>query len=444
MEEPVSRTSALLQERERHVPRGLSTAHPIVVARAQGAEIWDVDGNLFIDFVGGIGVMNVGHAHPRVVRAIQAQLERLTHTSIQVASYEPYVRLAERLNAIAPVPGPAKTLLLSTGAEAVENAVKIARAATGRPAIVAFGLGFHGRTLLGMSLTGKVHPYRDGFGPFAPDVYHTRFPYAYRGVDTRAALDSLEHLFLTEAEPERVAAVIIEPVLGEGGFVPAPLDFLRSLRELTSSHGILLIADEIQSGFGRTGRMFAVEHAGIEPDMITSAKSLAGGMPLSAVTGRADVMDGPTPGGLGGTYAGNPLACAAALAVLEVFHDEGLLLRAETIGRRLTDFFTDLQGRDARIGDVRGLGAMVGVELVTNATDRAPDGALAARVVAAARRRGLLLLTAGSSGQVIRVLVPLIIADELLDRALVILSEAFTEALGQPADGPMAAASPEA
>lgn len=444
MEGPVSRTSALLQERERHVPRGLSTAHPIVVARAQGAEIWDVDGNAFIDFVGGIGVMNVGHAHPRVVRAIQAQLERLTHTSIQVASYEPYVRLAERLNAIAPVSGPAKTILLSTGAEAVENAVKIARAATGRPAVVAFGLGFHGRTLLGMSLTGKVHPYRDGFGPFAPDVYHARFPYAYRGVDTRAALESLEHLFLTEAEPERVAAVIVEPVLGEGGFVPAPPDFLRSLREMTGRHGILLIADEIQSGFGRTGRMFAVEHAGIEPDMITSAKSLAGGMPLSAVTGRADVMDGPAPGGLGGTYAGNPLACAAALAVLDVFQDENLLQRAEAIGRRLTGFFTDLQRRDPRIGDVRGLGAMVGVELVTNATDRAPDGALAARVVAAARRRGLLLLTAGSSGQVIRVLVPLIISDELLGRALVILSEAFTEALDQPVDGPMTAASPEA
>ena len=444
MEGPVMRTSTLLQERERHVPRGLSAAHPIVVARAQGAEIWDVDGNVFIDFVGGIGVMNVGHAHPRVVRAIQAQLERLTHISIQVACYEPYVRLAERLNAIAPVPGPAKTLLLSTGAEAVENAVKIARAATGRSTVVAFGLGFHGRTLLGMSLTGKVHPYRDGFGPFAPDVYHARFPYAYRGVDTRAALDSLEHLFTTEADPERVAAVIIEPVLGEGGFVPAPPDFLQALRELTSRHGILLIADEIQSGFGRTGRMFAVEHAGIEPDMITSAKSLAGGMPLSAVTGRADIMDGPAPGGLGGTYAGNPLACAAALAVLDVFQDEGLLQRAETIGHRLTGFFTDLQGRDPRIGDVRGLGAMVGVELVTDATDRAPDGKLAARVVAAARRRGLLLLTAGSSGQVIRVLVPLIIPEELLDRALAILSEAFTEALGQPADGPMTAANPKA
>ncbi len=429
-----TRSTRLLQERERHVPRGLATAHPIVAVRAVGAEMWDAEGQRFIDFVGGIGALNVGHNHPRVVQAVRAQLERISHTSIQVAAYEPYVRLAERLNERVPIARPAKTLLLTTGAEAVENAVKIARASTGRTGVVAFGLGFHGRTLLGMSLTGKTAPYRQNFGPFAPDVYHAPYPYLYRGWTTERALEGLDHLFLTEILPERIAAILIEPVLGEGGFVPAPPEFLRELRRITREHGILLIADEIQSGFGRTGRMFAVEHAAIEPDLITVAKSLAGGLPLSAVSGRAEVMDAPAPGGLGGTYAGNPLACAAALAVLDVMDAEGLLGRAVHLGERLEAFFGALKLRSERIGDVRALGAMVGIELVTDPETRAPDRVLAQRVVAEARRRGLLLLTAGSVGQVIRVLVPLMIEDALLDEALAVFEAAFEAAVEVPDD----------
>jgi 4-aminobutyrate aminotransferase / (S)-3-amino-2-methylpropionate transaminase / 5-aminovalerate transaminase len=441
MNSPDDRTQALLDERQKHVPRGLHTAHPIVVARAKGAELWDVDGNAFIDFVGGIGVMNVGHGHPRVVQAIEAQLERLMHTSVQVAAYEPYVRLAERLNAIVPVDGPAKTLLLSTGAEAVENAIKIARAATRRSGVIAFGFGFHGRTLLGLSLTGKVHPYRDHFGPLAPAVYHAPYPYAYRGVSARGALAGLERVFETEVAPDEVAAVIIEPVLGEGGFVPAPAEFLRELRRITSEHGIVLIADEIQSGFGRTGRMFAVEHAGVRPDVVTTAKSLAGGMPLSAVTGRAEIMDAPLPGGLGGTYGGNPLACAAALAVLDVFESEGLLERSQAMGNRIETVFRELAEGHPEIGDVRALGAMVGIELVDGSAERTPNGRLAARIVREARERGLLLLTAGSTGQVIRVLAPLTTSDGVLDRALDIFTQSFEAALEAE---PSAAAAPAA
>ena len=444
MNSPDDRTQTLLDQRQQHVPRGLHTAHPIVVARAKGAEMWDVDGRTFIDFVGGIGVVNVGHGHPRVIQAIEAQLERLMHTSMQVAAYEPYVRLAERLNAIAPVDGPAKTLLLSTGAEAVENAIKIARAATGRADVISFGYGFHGRTLLGLTLTGKVHPYRDRFGPFAPAVHHASFPYEYRGVGTQEALSALHRLFETEIAPTDVAAVIIEPVLGEGGFVPAPAEFLRELRRITAEHGIVLVADEIQSGFGRTGRMFAVEHASVRPDLVTMAKSLAGGMPLSAVTGRAEIMDAPNPGGLGGTYGGNPLACAAAMAVLDVFEAEGLLERAEALGRRLETHFRGLAEAYPEIGDVRGLGAMVGIELTDGSPERTPNGALAARVVSAARERGLLLLTAGSSGQVIRVLAPLTISDALLEQALDIVSQAFEAAVHAEAPTDTIAAASEA
>ena len=407
-----------------------------MAARALGAQVWGTDGRSYIDFVGGIGVLNVGHNHPRVVQAVRAQLERLTHTSIQVAVYEPYVRLAQRLNTLVPVGGPAKTLLLTTGAEAVENAVKIARAATGRPAIIAFGLGFHGRTLLGITLTGKVKPYRQSFGPFAPEVYHAPYPYAYRGWTSERALAAFEYLLATEVDASRVAAVIVEPVLGEGGFVPAPPEFLRALRRLTRQHGVLLIADEIQSGFGRTGTLFAVEHACVEPDLITMAKSMAGGLPLAAVSGRADVMDAPEPGGLGGTYAGNPLACAAALAVLDIIESQELLARSVRLGRRLEAFFRDLAERHACIGDVRALGAMVGVELVQDSETREPAPQLAHRVVAEARDRGLMLLTAGSVGQVIRVLVPLIIDDALLERGLAIF-EAALEAATVPAPAPL-------
>jgi 4-aminobutyrate aminotransferase/(S)-3-amino-2-methylpropionate transaminase len=361
-----------------------------------------------------------------VVGAVQAQLERFSHTSAQVAIYEPYVRLAERLNALAPGAGPKKTLLLTTGVEAVENAVKIARAATGRSAIVAFSGSFHGRTLLGMSLTGKTSPYQQNFGPFAPDVFHAPFPYPLRGWSEEDALRALDDVFASQVAPERVAAVLIEPVLGEGGFVPAPPSFLRALRALTERHGMLLIVDEIQSGFGRTGRLFAVEHSGVVPDLVTVAKSLAGGLPLSAVIGRADVMDAPDPGGLGGTYGGNPLACAAALAVLDVFEQTDLLERADKLGAALFERLEALQAEHDVIAEVRGLGAMVAAELIAPGEGGVGRGAaLTERVIAEARRRGLLLLKAGRDGNVLRVLVPLSVEDDELERAFAILGEAF-------------------
>jgi len=298
-----SRTAALLQARQDNVPRGVGNTHPIFAARAQGAQLWDIDGNEYVDFAGGIGVMNIGHSHPRVVQAVQAQLERFTHTCFQVVMYDTYVRLAERLNQLAPGDATKKTIFLTTGAEAVENAVKIARLATRRPGIISFTSSFHGRTLLGMSLTGKATGYKQNFGPFAPEVYHAPFPYAYRGWDSERALAALDDLFHTDITPDRVAGIIIEPVLGEGGFVPASPEFLHALRRITQDHGIVFIADEIQSGFGRTGKLFAVEHCGVAPDLITIAKSMAGGIPLAGVIGRADLMDAPAPGGLGGTFA---------------------------------------------------------------------------------------------------------------------------------------------
>ncbi|MEJ2292896.1 MAG: 4-aminobutyrate--2-oxoglutarate transaminase [Deinococcales bacterium] len=415
--------------RDVNVPRGLATAHPIFPARAKGARMWDVDGTEYIDFTGGIGVMNIGHANERVVDAVQAQLERFSHTSAQVAMYEPYVRLAERLNALAPGDHAKKTLLLTTGVEAVENAVKIARAATGRPGILAFSGGFHGRTLLGLSLTGKVRPYKQNFGPFAPDVYHAPFPYALRGWSAADALRALDDVLVSQVAPERVAAVLIEPVLGEGGFVPAPFEFLRALRALTERHGILLIADEIQSGFGRTGTMFAIEHSGVVPDLITVAKSLAGGLPLSGVVGRADVMDAPEPGGLGGTYGGNPLACAAALAVLDVFEESRLLERAQRLGEDLFARFDALRADHPVIREVRGLGAMVAIELIADGEQGIRRGAeLTQRVIAEARQRGLLLLKAGQDGNVVRVLVPLTVEPDELDRAFAVLGQAFDAA----------------
>ena len=426
MESAESRNVLLGRVRDNNVPRGLATAHPIFPARAKGARLWDVDGAEYIDFTGGIGVMNIGHANERVTNAVQAQLERFSHTSAQVAIYEPYVRLAERLNALAPGAAPKKTLLLTTGVEAVENAVKIARAATGRSGILAFSGSFHGRTLLGMSLTGKTNPYQQNFGPFAPDVFHAPFPYPLRGWSVDDALRALDDVLASQVAPERVAAVLIEPVLGEGGFVPAPFAFLRALRELTERHGMLLIVDEIQSGFGRTGRLFAIEHSGVVPDLITVAKSLAGGLPLSGVIGRADVMDAPDPGGLGGTYGGNPLACAAALAVLDVFEETGLLERAGALGAALFERFEALQSEHDVIAEVRGLGAMVAAELIEPGEDGVRRGArLVERVIAEARRRGLLLLKAGRDGNVLRVLVPLSVEDDELARAFAILGEAF-------------------
>jgi 4-aminobutyrate aminotransferase / (S)-3-amino-2-methylpropionate transaminase / 5-aminovalerate transaminase len=428
MEQDERRTQALLALRAQHVPRGVSNAHPIFTDRAEGARLWDIDGNEYIDFVGGIGVLNVGHAHPKVVAAARAQLERFTHTSFQVAMYEAYVRLAERLNGLAPGDFAKKTIFVTTGAEATENAVKIARAATNRSAIITFANSFHGRTLLGMSMTGKAKPYKQNFGPFAPEIYHAPFPYAYRGWDSERAIEGLHELFETQVAPDRVAAVLIEPVLGEGGFVAAPADFLQALREITTRHGILLIADEIQSGFGRTGKLFAIEHSGVVPDMLTIAKSLAGGLPLAGVIGRAEVMDAPMPGGLGGTYGGNPVACAAGLAVLDIFAEEQLLAKGQRLGERLHAAFSAWQARIPQIGEVRGLGPMIALEFVRDRQSREPAVELVDRIVVAARARGLLLLKAGLYSNVVRILAPLTIDEPTLDKALGILEAAIDEA----------------
>jgi 4-aminobutyrate aminotransferase/(S)-3-amino-2-methylpropionate transaminase len=413
-----SRTASLLQLRSQHVPRGVSNMHPIFTARAQGAQLWDIDGNEYIDFASGISVLNVGHNHPKVIQAVQAQLERFTHTCFQVTMYEPYIRLAERLNNLAPGDAPKKTIFLTTGAEAIENAIKIARAATHRPAVIAFTHSFHGRTLLGLSLTGKATAYKQEFGPFAPEVYHAPFPYAYRGWSSERAIDALHELFQTEITPDQVAAIIIEPVLGEGGYIPAPESFLRELRRITEAHGILLIADEIQTGFGRTGKLFAIEHSGVVPDIITVAKSLAGGLPLSGVIGRAEVMDAPAAGGLGGTYAGNPLACAAGLAVLDIFEQENLFARAQQLGTRLMEQFNSLQNEAPALGDVRGLGPMIGLEFVRDRATREPAPEVADKILAEAREQGLILLKAGLYNNVIRIVAPLVIEEALLSRGL--------------------------
>jgi len=420
-------TDELKALRERYIPRGITTAHPLVVDHAQGSEVWDIDGRRYIDFVGGIGVMNVGHNHPRVMKAVREQLERVTHTSFQVVMYESYLRLAERLSELAPGDGPKKAIFFSTGAEAVENAVKIARAHTGRPAVISFRGGFHGRTLLALSLTGSVQPYKQNFGPYAAEVYQAPFPYEYRGWSTERALASLEELLESDVSPLRVAAIIIEPVLGEGGFVPAPREFLQGLRALTEKHGILLIADEIQSGFGRTGRFFAIEHSGVEPDMITVAKSLAAGFPLSGVVGRADVMDAPAPGGLGGTYGGNPIACAAGLAVLDVMRDERLPERAARIGSVVEERMRSWQAEHDLVGDVRVMGAMAGMELVRDRKTKEPADSETARVLALSRERGLILLRSGVHHNVIRTLMPLTIPDEQLDEGLDMLGSALAE-----------------
>jgi 4-aminobutyrate aminotransferase / (S)-3-amino-2-methylpropionate transaminase / 5-aminovalerate transaminase len=431
-EEPPELTATELGAlRDRYLPRGLSTAHPLYVDRAKGAELWDVEGRRFIDFAGGIGVMNVGHGHPLVMAAVHAQLERLTHSSFQVVMYESYLRLAERLCGLVPGEFAKKALFLSTGAEAIENAIKIARAHTGRPAVISFRGGFHGRTLLALTLTGEVQPYKQNFGPYAPEVYHAAYPYEYRGWSSEQAMAALEDVFSSAVAPERVAAVLIEPVLGEGGFVQAPPAFLRELRALTERHGILLIADEVQTGFGRTGRFLAIEHSGIVPDLVVVAKSLAAGFPLSGVVGRAEVMDAPDPGGLGGTYGGNPVACAAALAVLDVMRDERLPERAVRIGAVLQERMSGWAAEHALVGDVRVLGAMAGLELVTDRLARTPAGPETARVLAGARERGLIVLRAGVHHNVIRTLMPLTIPDDQLEAGLDILEAALAEVSGK-------------
>ena len=423
--------AALQIRREAAVARGVATMLPVFAARARGAELWDIEGKRYIDFAGGIGVLNTGHNHPRVAAAVAAQLDGFSHSCFQVTPYESYVALAEKLNALMPGPGPKQSLFLTTGAEAVENAVKIARAHTGRPAVIAFSGAFHGRTMMGMALTGKVVPYKVGFGPFPGEVYHAPFPNPYRGVESSDALAALESLFKTDVDPARVAAMIVEPVQGEGGFNVAPFEWLQGLRAICDQHGILLIVDEIQTGFARTGKMFAVEHSGVAPDLMTTAKSLAGGYPLSAVTGRKAVMESAGPGGLGGTYAGSPFACAAGLAVLDVIAEDKLIERANAIGGRIKTRLEAMAGRNTFtcIGDVRGLGAMVAMELVKDRDTREPAPALTKALVQAAAAKGLVILSCGTYFNVIRFLIPLVASDALIDEGLDILESALEEQL---------------
>jgi len=426
----LSTNNELHQRRQQAVPRGVTNSLAVYAERAVNAELWDVEGRRYIDFASGISVLNTGHVHPRVKQAIAQQLEKFTHSCFQVTPYESYIALAERLNALAPGSGAKKTIFLTTGAEAVENAIKIARFHTRRSAVIAFSGGFHGRTLACISLTGKVQPYKAGFGPMLPEIYHLPFPMPYHGVTVEDSLAALEQLFKADVDPARVAAIIIEPVLGEGGFYIAPAELLRRLRSVCDTHGIVLIADEIQSGFGRTGRMFAIEHSGVEPDLITIAKSVAGGVPLAAVTGKAEMMDAPGPGGLGGTFAGSPLACAAGLAVLEVMREEQLLTRAQEIGRFMVPRLKGLAVRFPCIGEVRGLGAMVAVELVKSSRADAPDPELTRALVQAAGRRGLIILSCGVYANVIRFLAPLTIPDALLKEGFQLLEGALDEVCG--------------
>jgi 4-aminobutyrate aminotransferase / (S)-3-amino-2-methylpropionate transaminase / 5-aminovalerate transaminase len=423
----MSSNSDLLARRIAAVPRGVSTAAPVFAARAENAEIWDAEGKRYVDFAGGIAVLNTGHRHPKVMAAVARQLELYTHTAFQVMAYEPYIELAERLNALAPFKGPAKTILFTTGAEAAENAVKMARAATGRAAVIAFTGGFHGRTLLTMAMTGKVLPYKRAFAPLPSEVYHMPFPIPHYNTAVEDSLKALQFLFKADVEPARVAAIIIEPVQGEGGFHTAPPELLKALRKICDDNGILLIADEIQSGFARTGKMFAIEHSGVEPDLVTIAKSLAGGFPLSGVIGRAAIMDATEPGGLGGTYAGSPVACAAALAVLDVIRDEKLLARADAIGERLKQRLNVIAKRNdtAPIAAIRGQGAMIAFDIVKSRGTHDPDGDAAKRVTTQALANGLVLLSCGIYGETIRILVPLTASDAVVDEGLDRLEKAM-------------------
>lgn len=428
-EVPGPRSREILARASHAVARPLQGYLPMVAARAANATITDVDGNTFVDFAGGVGVANVGHSNPRVVEAIQEQAARFTHTDFTVVPYESYVQMAERLGALAPIDGPTRAAFFNSGAEAVENAVKIARLASGRAAVIAFEAAFHGRTLLAMTMTSKVHPYKSGMGPFAPEVYRAPFPSAYRGPTAAGALTRLERMFQTHVAPEQVAAIVFEPQLGEGGFVPAPVEFVEGLRALCDRHDIVLVADEVQTGFGRTGRMFAMEHYGIEPDLIVVAKSIAAGLPLSGVIGRAELMDAPPAGAVGGTFVGNPVALAAALAVLDAFAEDDLLDRARVVGERLRERMLAWQQRWPLIGDVRGLGAMLAIELVHDPVTKEPAPELAAAVVDAALARGLILLKAGIAGNCIRVLCPLTIEDAVLDEGLAAWEEALETVL---------------
>ncbi|APZ05230.1 4-aminobutyrate--2-oxoglutarate transaminase [Kosakonia cowanii JCM 10956 = DSM 18146] len=418
------KNSELHQRRVAATPRGVGVMCGFYAEKAENATLWDVEGNEVIDFAAGIAVLNTGHRHPKVMAAVEKQLQAFTHTAYQIVPYESYITLAERINARVPIDGPAKTAFFSTGAEAVENAVKIARAYTKRPGIIAFGGGFHGRTFMTMALTGKVAPYKIGFGPFPGSVYHAHYPNELHGVSTEQALQSLTHLFKADIAPDQVAGILLEPVQGEGGFNIAPPEFMQALRALCDSHGILLIIDEVQSGFARTGKLFASEHYAIKPDLITMAKSLAGGLPLSAVAGRAEVMDAPAPGGLGGTYAGNPLAVAAAHAVLDVIEEEKLCERANQLGKDLVEVLTHAKAHCTHIADIRAQGSMVAVEFQDPQTG-APSPEFTKQVQDKALQAGLLLLSCGVYGNVIRFLYPLTIPDEQFRKALDIIQRSL-------------------
>jgi 4-aminobutyrate aminotransferase/(S)-3-amino-2-methylpropionate transaminase len=426
---PGPRSRAILDRLEAIVSSALAVYLPVVAAEAHGATLTDVDGNTFIDFAGGVGCLNVGHTHAHVTEAVQEQAARFLHTDFTIVPYEVYVDVAERLVAAAPFSGPAKAAFFNAGTEAVENAVKFARAYTGRPAVIGFEGAFHGRTLLSLTLTSKTHPYKAGLGPFAPEVYRVPFPYEYRGIDAEEALEALRRALVTQVAPENVAAIVVEPVLGEGGFVVAPRAFLEGVRAICDEHGIVLVVDEVQTGFGRTGRMFAIEHYGVEPDLLVVAKSIAAGLPLSGVVGKAEIMDAPGEGGVGGTYVGNPVALAAAAAVLDVMADEALVDRAERIGDTIRGRMQEWQGRHPQIGDVRGLGAMLAIELVEDRETKRPAPDLASAVAQAAAERGLLLLKAGTHSNCIRVLCPLVVTDSELEEALGVWAEALDAVL---------------
>ncbi len=418
---------SLMQRRQAAVPRGVGQIHPIFAESAKNATVIDVEGREFIDFAGGIAVLNTGHLHPKVVAAVQHQLTKLTHTCFQVLAYEPYVEVCEKINAKVPGDFAKKTLLVTTGSEAVENAVKIARAATGRAGIIAFTGGYHGRTMMTLGLTGKVVPYSAGMGLMPGGIFRAQYPCELHGVSKDDAIASIERIFKNDAEPKDIAAIIIEPVQGEGGFYVAPKDFMKRLRALCDQHGILLIADEVQTGAGRTGTFFAMEQMGVTADLTTFAKSIAGGFPLAGVCGKAEYMDAIAPGGLGGTYAGNPLACAAALAVMDVFEEEQLLDRCKAVGERLVTGLKAIQAKHKSIGDVRALGAMIAIELFEDGDHHKPAAALVNAVVAKARDKGLILLSCGTYGNVLRVLVPITAEDALLDKGLAIIAECFNE-----------------
>lgn len=421
-------TNASVFERRREaVVRGVGHATPIVAARALNSEVWDVEGKRYIDFAGGIAVLNTGHRHPHVIAAVKEQLDRFTHTCFQVLAYEPYVELAERLNKLVPISGPTKAIFLTTGAEATENAVKIARAATGRSGVIAFTGGFHGRTIMASAMTGKVVPYKKGLGPTLPDVWHVPFPAAGSDVSVEQALTYLQYVFRADCDPSRVAAIIIEPVQGEGGFHPVPLELMRGLRRVCDQHGVVLIADEVQTGFGRTGKMFAMEHYDVEPDLVCVAKSLAGGFPLSGVVGRAPIMDAADPGGLGGTYAGNPLSCVAALAVLDVFEQENLVVRSNAIGERIRRAIIAFGKRNdlVPISQPRGPGAMIAFDILTERGSDEPDAAMTKLITQRAYENGLVLLSCGVNFNTIRVLVPLTCPDDVLEEGLAVLEKSL-------------------